>query len=186
MHFGSRFWEVIFRNGTERYYSKALDLLKDRFGNKKLIISKHMDALLGLEKVRSATSVKELRTLYDIIMVNIRALTAYDITSEQFGPMLSPVILQKLPSDIKLEVTRQLRNQDWNIDKLLEVLRVEIENQEACFNYGNNNKTEEIKKFPGKWKEHSGISRITTETLYVDGRVIKCVFCNGEHYADKC
>ena len=126
-----------------------------------------MDALLGLEKVRSATSVKELRTLYDIIMVKIRALTAYDITSEQFGPMLSPVILQKLPSDIKLEVTRQLRDQDWNIDKLLEVLRVEIENQEACFNYGNNNKTEEIMKFPGKWKVHSGISRITTDRSIV-------------------
>ena len=36
---------------TAANYSKALDLLKDRFGNKKLIISKHMDALLGLEKV---------------------------------------------------------------------------------------------------------------------------------------
>ena len=115
---------------TAANYSKALDLLKDRFGNKKLIISKHMDALLGLEKVRSATSVKELRTLY-IIMVNIYALTAYDITLEQFGPMLSPVILQKLPSDIKLEVTRQQRDQDWNIDKLLEVLQVEIKNQEV-------------------------------------------------------
>ena len=35
MHFGSRFWEVIFRNGTERYYyiinnSRDIDHLKGR------------------------------------------------------------------------------------------------------------------------------------------------------------
>ena len=52
-------------------------------------------------------------------MENIRALKAYEITSEQLGPMLAPIILQKLlPMDIKLEVTRRLKEQDWEIDEL--------------------------------------------------------------------
>ena len=80
-------------------YEEALRLLGDRFGNKKLIISKHMDALLDLGKVSSSNMVKDLRSLFDKIMVNIRALKAFGIASEQFGPMLSPVIMKMLPND---------------------------------------------------------------------------------------
>ena len=116
---------------TAANYDEALTLLKDRFGNKKLIISRHMDALLGLEQIRSSALVKELRALYDKIMVNIRALKSYEITPEQFGPMLAPVILHKLPMDIKLEVTRRLTEKDWKIDEHFEILRIEIRTQET-------------------------------------------------------
>ena len=63
-----------------------MELLRKRFGNKRLIISRHLEALLELDKVTSSAMIKELRGLYDKIMVNISVLKAYEITPEQFGP----------------------------------------------------------------------------------------------------
>ena len=45
----------------------ALNILKERFGNKQVIISKHMSMLLNLEKVKSSLLIKDLRSLYDKI-----------------------------------------------------------------------------------------------------------------------
>ena len=39
-------------------YKEAITLLKHRFGNKKLVISRHMDALLDLVRIDSSTMVK--------------------------------------------------------------------------------------------------------------------------------
>ena len=89
---------------TPGNYFQAIKLLEDRFGNKQLIVSKHMNALLDLPAVVSASHIKELRSVFDKIVVNIRALNALGITSEQFGPMLSPVVMKMLPNDIKFEI----------------------------------------------------------------------------------
>ena len=49
---------------TAANYEEAVAILKKRFGNKQLIIGKHMDALLNLEGV---VSQHNLRHLYDIV-----------------------------------------------------------------------------------------------------------------------
>ena len=79
---------------TAENYAQGLTILKDRFGNKQLIISKHMNALLALGKVRSSFHIRELRSVYDKVVVNLGALRAYDIDSKHFGPMLIPVIME--------------------------------------------------------------------------------------------
>ena len=170
---------------TASNYLEALRLLGNRFGNKKLIISKHMMALLDLERVTSSHAVKDLRALYDKIMVNIRALQAYGVTSEQFGPMLSPVLMKMLPNDIMLEVNRRLKDrnlQDWFIEEMLDILRSEIETREACASNRNEEKTTREPKFPPRRD-----TRVSTETLHVGSRPPpRCVFCKGEHFSDKC
>ncbi len=42
-------------------YSHAIDILKKRFGNKQIIIAKHMDTLLHTEPISSDRHLKELR-----------------------------------------------------------------------------------------------------------------------------
>ena len=49
---------------SESNYQRAVDLLKERFGQKQVLINAHMDALI---KIPSATNdVKKLRSLYDV------------------------------------------------------------------------------------------------------------------------
>ena len=59
-------------------------------------------------------------------LVNTRALISYNIDSQQFGPMLIPVILDKLPADIKLKVSRKMNDKDWQIDEIIDILKLEI------------------------------------------------------------
>ena len=179
-------------NLTDANYDAALRLLKDRFGNQKLIISRHMSALLDLEKVKSSSKIKELRAMYDKVMVNIRALRAFGITSDHFGPMLSPIILKVLPADIKLHITRNLRDQNWMIDELLESLKAEIETQESC---GNSSSMEDNRKVNSNFydcdllkihKHNTNTPLHSTDALYAQDNAVKCVFCQGTHYSDKC
>ena len=46
---------------TSSNYEKVIDILKQRFGNKQLIINRHMEALLQLNAVTLNTTLKNLR-----------------------------------------------------------------------------------------------------------------------------
>ena len=61
------------------------------------------------DKIRSnyQTSVKEMRKLHDTIESNVRALRSLGINYEYFGPLLVPIILEKLPNTIKLQISRR-------------------------------------------------------------------------------
>ena len=52
---------------TGANYDKAIEILWKRFGNKQLIINKHMEQLLNTDGVTSQHDVKGLRHLYDVI-----------------------------------------------------------------------------------------------------------------------
>ena len=139
---------------TSINYEHALNILKERFGNKQVIISKHMSMLLNLEKVKSSLLIKDLRSLYDKITVTTRALISYNIDSQQFGPMLIPVILDKLPADT------------WQIDEIIDILKLEIEARETC----GAHRTENSKEVSEKRQFKSRC--ITTESLHVTSKPI--------------
>ena len=48
-------------------YSEAVTILKRRFGNKQLIVTRHMDTLMSLEAVTSQHNHKGLRQLYNLV-----------------------------------------------------------------------------------------------------------------------
>ena len=72
-------------------YIEAVKILQDRFGNKQLIISKHMDKLLKLPSISSLRDVKSLRSVYDSIESNIRSLKSLGVNSEMYGSLLAPI-----------------------------------------------------------------------------------------------
>ena len=60
---------------SETNYTKAIDLLHDRFGNTQSLIAALMDQLVTIPKVHDINDVKKLRTVYDRLESNIRNLT---------------------------------------------------------------------------------------------------------------
>ena len=177
---------------TAENFVQGMTILKDRFGNKQLIISKHMNALLALDKVRSSFHIRELRSVYDKVVVNLRALRAYDIHSKHFGPMLIPVILEKLPADIKLEISRKMGVNEWELDIMMDILKVEIEARETCningIGRGFPKENGGERKFVNF--HHPKAKGFTTEQLLININLkvfsVKCVFCRQDHYSDKC
>ena len=65
---------------TSANYKGAVTVLKKRFGNKPLIVAKHMDALLRVDTITSSYNVKGLRHLYDSIESNVRSLALLGVS----------------------------------------------------------------------------------------------------------
>ena len=89
-----------------------------------------MDILLNVEPVASSNNIKALRHLYDLVKSHIRGLKALGVTSDSYGSLLSPVLLNKLPSEVKLIVSREVSEDEWSLDALMKEMRQEIEARE--------------------------------------------------------
>lgn len=70
---------------TDDNYESAIELLTNRFANKQVIISSHMDALLRLPSLGSTTDVRKLRQSYDEIEAHVRGLQALEVPTESYG-----------------------------------------------------------------------------------------------------
>ena len=111
-------------------YDSAVELLKQQFGSPQQIITAHMDALLKVQGCIGDRSAP-LRFVYDQINVHIRGLNSLGVCSEQYGSLLIPVIMSKLPNDIRLRIARETTSEVWKMDELLEVIKAEVEAREA-------------------------------------------------------
>ena len=70
---------------TESNYKSAVEILTERFENKQLIISSHMEALLQLPAETVITDIKRIRMIYDKVEANVRGLEAFGIASDTYG-----------------------------------------------------------------------------------------------------
>jgi len=83
---------------TEANYDSAIELLTKRFGNTKHIIATHVEELLRLPSC-TGDGAQPLRRLYDRMMVHIRGLRSLGIETTQYGSVLIPVFMSKLPDE---------------------------------------------------------------------------------------
>ena len=99
---------------TDSNYDATVSMFKEHFGNPQQIISAHMEALLKVANCTGDRSAS-LRMVFDKIMIHIRGLEALGVTSEQYGSLLIPVIMIKLPSETHLRIARKTERETWRI-----------------------------------------------------------------------
>ena len=109
---------------TEQNYDHAVALLDERFGRPQQIISAHMDEIM---KISSATGdqTAPLRFKYNEVSVHVRGSASLGVSTDQYESLLIPIIMSKLTSDICLQIGRKSTNQVWNMEELLETIKVE-------------------------------------------------------------
>ena len=73
-----------------------------------------------------------LRHLYDLVESQVRGLKSLGVEPSSYGSLLSSVLLQKLPPELRLIVSREVSESDWNLDKLLKQLEREIKARERA------------------------------------------------------
>lgn len=91
---------------TNDNYEAAVKILKERFGKRQQIVSAHMDELLKIPNCSNDKS-HSLRLVYDKISVHTRGLATLGIPADQYGSLLIPVIMSKLPNEIRLQIARK-------------------------------------------------------------------------------
>ena len=117
---------------TDVNYAEAIAILERRFGDKERIKACHIEQLMRLESVSSEHHLVELRRLYDRTESNIRGLKTLGVAADAYGTLFIPIFMKKLPQELKLSLTRKISTAEWSIDKILEVLRDELEARERA------------------------------------------------------
>ena len=100
-------------------------MLKERYGNPQLITFCHINNLIELKAV-SGSNVKDLRDLFSKIKINVRALKTTGIHEDKVGPLLTPILLKKLPNFIRLQISRRLGKENWNLEEFRDCINTEI------------------------------------------------------------
>ena len=111
---------------TNANYKKALELLRNRFGNLQKIKSTYMNEFLKLKRIASDRDVKAIRLFYDDIEIHVRSLDRLGINSQEYGALLVPVIIGRLPHQLKLIIGRNIKDKIWDLTKILSVINEEL------------------------------------------------------------
>ena len=163
-------------------YGSALELLKQRFGKKQQIITAHMEELLKLsDNANERTQTQSMRSLYDQITVHIRGLEALEVNADQYGSLLIPLIMSKLPSEVRLRIARESEGDVRKIKDLMKVLLTEIEAREA----GDTTRLRSATQALARSQSHSRHNH-TAGAFVSQNCQIRCLFCNELHYSASC
>ncbi|XP_046861889.1 uncharacterized protein LOC124455243 [Xenia sp. Carnegie-2017] len=114
---------------TSANYDAAIAILQDRFGRTQQVIAAHMDQILQISAC-SENRTGQLRYVFDQISVQVRGLDSLGVSANQYGSLLIPIIMSKLPSEIRLQVARKATGDVWQIEELLKTIKFEVEARE--------------------------------------------------------
>ena len=172
---------------TEEKYKTAIDLLQERFAQKQIIINVHMDAMLKLNSVSMMADIKKIRQIYDQVEIHLRGLQAQGVDSAQYGTLLIPIMMAKIPEDLCLILSRQFCGDNWNLDELLKAFKTELEARERCASSSveTSSRTNQVHSLPPKWKEEAE-GNPTAAALVSFNRKINCTYCHKSHPSARC
>ena len=159
----------------ESNYEIAITLLQDRYGRKETIIASHIDSLLKIVIPTNLQTV-ELWDVLDSITSNIRALENLGINGEQYGVLLTPIILSRMPQELRMEWARESGHES-DLQYLLEFLKKEITRRERSKALITTEKQEQ--------GAHGTATTLTSGTKNFSKKI--CVLCKrNNHTVDKC
>ena len=85
-----------------------------------------METLFNLNAVPGEHGVRGQRRLFDEVETSFRSLKALGVERKSYGTMLTSVLLTKVPSEIRLIVTRKSPGEDIDLETLLKVWEEEL------------------------------------------------------------
>ncbi|XP_077548213.1 uncharacterized protein LOC144161022 [Haemaphysalis longicornis] len=191
---------------TDGCYKDAIEILKQRFGDDRIIVQDHLRGLLDLKPVSSSSDVRQLRQLYDRVQVHIRSLKALGTSSTTYCTMLREILLRVLPTDMVLWFHEGLKTsrstvdaslnelgdstgQTGQPDQELQLLLEFFQHQLMCREAVAENTAQKIHRTPEDGRKANHPRDLST-TSALQGSATdpqRCFFCHsGKHSADAC
>ena len=167
---------------TGENYKKALEILETRYSNKQLCISTHMENLMKMQPVTSIHDIKGIRTLYDKLEANLRALDTLGISSSAYGDLLIPILIKKIPEELRLIITRQFDGETWDLGKILKSLKTELEARERIKFMSSNTSTSTSDQKPRQFRQPATASAL----ISTNRSSPSCTYCKGAHASVNC
>ena len=132
----------------------------------------------------------ELRTFYDTCESYIRGLESLGVVTDTYGSLLIPVLLKKLPEEVRRIILRANSYADSSLNELRNGLREEIETREKSH----------MPVFIGQDVAPFTLGEVCPPTsgalvtgvvpqenkAYQKANNRKCVYCDGKHKPENC
>ena len=167
---------------THTNYIKAVDLLHERFGQTNRIIQSYMQVLLDMPIPRN--TLANLHNFYDRIESFVRGSEALGQNQETYGSLLVPVILNKLPSEMRRNLTREHGSTNWMLSDLRSGIYKELNIMEA----GSDSFLDATENSSATAAFYTRTSSYVRRAKDGDGRQksIQCAYCTETHFANEC
>ena len=131
-----------------------------------------MDTLLNIDAISSDRNFKDLRRLYDHTESHVRSLKSLGIESASYGALLAPVLLSKLPPELRLIVSRKVSDSNLDMDALLVTFEEELTARERANSQSSQHGQERVQP--------------TVSTLFSGSQNAKsnpqCCYCLQSHH----
>ena len=186
---------------TSSNYYIALEVLHKRFGKNDVVIQNHIKQLLSNSPIQcNVTSgpkfVKALWIFYDEVVAHVRSLDTLGVQGQLVSTFLCPIVLSKLPHDIRHEWFKTHDECSGNISELIHFMHDQFENLDRTVRAGNGGFSKSEISESENLKKNSLKKRTTASALHSNTKSNlptsekqkkKCVFCNKEnHFIDTC
>ena len=169
---------------TAANYSVAKNILNQRFGRKEKLIFAHVQELLNLAISKDPT-LKQLWELYDTLVTRIRSLQNLGISGDSYGVILTPVVLSRLPQDIRLEWARKGEGHESDLGFLIDFLLSEIERRDRSLSFQDTPVLCETEQYIP-----SAAALLTKDSGGIEKKwdIDKCVVCHRKknHSVEQC
>lgn len=167
-------------------YPVAVDLLKERYGDKQVVVTSHYTELINLKQ--APNNPKGLRYLYNQVEKHLRSLKALEQNTDQ--DLFISMITSKLPKEvlIQLEVQKGART-PWTVKELRERFNDYIAARERAEQHASTAKSESA----GDHERHltSSAEALVAGVEATDNKrerkvYPKCKYCDENHWSDEC
>lgn len=92
-----------------------------------------------------------------------------------------PMVMKKIPEEIRLLITRKISRDEWRLERVLEVFKSELEAREQC-----GQSTTQKNLIQTKPNQNKSPINYTTSALVNNAGQITCSYCKGPHPSAKC
>nr|XP_034312872.1 uncharacterized protein LOC117684486 [Crassostrea gigas] len=113
----------------------------------------------------------------------IRGLESLGTEETTYGTILTPMIYNKLPADIRKNITRDKGDDNWDLNSLRRAKKKELCVQDAG-NASNTRSNQESQEFIPTANFVTGANH--KKTIKQGTTVKQCLFCNGKHSPTAC
>ena len=92
---------------TEANYYEVVSILESHFGYKEKIVAACMNVLVTLDSMQH-NHTQHLRRLYDKVEANVKGLDAFGMDPETCRALFTPILIKKLPAELRLNLARKI------------------------------------------------------------------------------
>ena len=139
-----------------------------------------MEILMNVEAINSSRDLRALRQLHDFVESHVRSLGALGADPTTYGNLLSSVLLNKLPSELQLIISRKLADDECDLTSLLKIMGEEVEARERIHSKESKPVAPPTRRLA---EQH-----YSTATTLVSGTnpMPACCFCQQQHPSSMC